>query len=113
MPARFELVALALPAGHAPESLPLPVAQFIATCWPGMSRAQMLDRARRLAVRVSLRALRGSRPDGVGLFSLVMNGADGNAELVAHVRRVKRRRTARRAKVSLAPPRDVRQQELF
>ncbi len=73
----------------------------------------MLDRARRLALRVSLRALRGSRPDGVGLFSLVMNGADGNAELVAHVRRVKRRRTVRRAKVSLAPPRDVRQQELF
>ena len=49
----------------------------------------------------------------MGLFSLVMNGADGNAELVAHVRRVKRRRTAQRAKVSLAPPRDVREQELF
>ena len=34
----FELVALALPGDVAPESLPSTARQFVADCWPGMSR---------------------------------------------------------------------------
>ncbi len=41
----FELVALALPGGVAPESLPAIVRQFVADCWPGMSRSQLIARA--------------------------------------------------------------------
>jgi hypothetical protein len=114
---RLELVALALPAGCAPESLPPAVLQFIAACWPGMSRAQLLDRARRLALRVSLRARPASGqepgPDGVRLYALVLMIGEVRAELVAHVRRLARRRGTRRARASLPPARDTRQAGLF
>ena len=113
MTVRFELVALALPAGCAPESLPPSVAALVAACWPGMSRAQLLDRARRHALRVSLRLRPDAGPEGVNLFALVLESADLRTELVAHVRRLVRRRGAHRAKVSLPPARDVRQQGLF
>lgn len=65
---RFELVAIGLPLDSAPESLPACIAEFIAACWNGMSRAQLLDRARRLALRASLRALKEpaiAGPEGV------------------------------------------------
>ncbi|MEX4003599.1 hypothetical protein AB4Y38_32465 [Paraburkholderia sp. EG285A] len=110
---RLELVALALPAGCAPESLPPAVAAFIAACWPGMSRAQLLDRARRLALHVSLRARPEPGPDGVRLYALVLTLGAAKAELVAHVRRLARRRGARRTRASLPPARDVRQAGLF
>ncbi|WP_321948415.1 hypothetical protein [Paraburkholderia sp. J10-1] len=110
---RLELVALALPAGCAPESLAPSVAAFVAACWPGMSRAQLLDRARRLALRVSLRARREPGPDGTRLYALVLIIGGVQAELVAHVRRLARRRGARRAKVSLPSARDARQGGLF
>ncbi|WP_321867463.1 hypothetical protein [Paraburkholderia tropica] len=113
---RFELVALALPPGCAPESLPAGIGQFVAACWPGMSRAQLLDRARRVALRASLRVMKqagSGNAEGVRQYALVLEASDGWAELVAHVRRVVRRRGARRAKVSLPPPRDVRQGGLF
>ena len=114
---RLELVALALPAGCAPESLPPAVAAFIAACWPGMSRAQLLDRARRLALRASLRAWPGSSPepgpDGARRYALLLMAGEMRAELVAHVRRLPRRRGARRTRASLPPARDVRQGGLF
>lgn len=110
---RLELVALALPADCAPESLPPSVAAFMAACWPGMSRAQLMDRARRLALRASLRVRPEPGPDGTRLYALVLIIGGVKAELVAHVRRLARRRGARRAKVSLPPVRDVRQAGLF
>jgi hypothetical protein len=110
---RFELVALALPANCAPESLPAAVSQFIATCWPDMSRAQLLDRARRLAIRASLRARPEPGPDGVRLYALVLVIGDTRAELIAHVRQLARRDGARRARPSLPPARDARQRGLF
>jgi hypothetical protein len=78
-----------------------------------MSRAQLLDRARRLAMRASLRARADFAPEGVSVFSLMLEAADGRIELIAHVRRLAPRRTGRRAKVSLPPPRDARQRVLF
>lgn len=110
---RFEPVALALPAGRAPETLPPVVAHFIAACWHGMSRVQLLDRARRLGLRVALRARPDASPDGVRLYSLVLVAGEVRAELVAHVRRLVRRRSTRRAKAPLPPPRDARRQGLF
>ncbi|WP_244314787.1 hypothetical protein [Paraburkholderia unamae] len=109
----LELVALALPSGCAPESLPPAVVQFIAACWPGMSRAQLLDRARRLARRVSLRVRPEPGPDGVRLYVLVLVAGAAKAELVAHVRRLARRRGTRRARASLPRARDARQAGLF
>ncbi|WP_322052972.1 hypothetical protein [Paraburkholderia bannensis] len=110
---RLELVALALPPGCAPESLPPSVVAFMAACWPGMSRAQLLDRARRLALGASLRERPEPGPDGTRLYALVLIIGGVKAELVAHVRRLARRRGARRAKVSLPPARDARQGGLF
>ncbi len=110
---RLELVALALPAGCAPENLPPTVAAFVAACWPGMSRAQLLDRARRLALRASLRACPEPGPDGVRLYALVLMVGEVRAELVAHVRRLAGRRGGRRPRASLPPARDPRQRGLF
>ncbi|ACC76279.1 hypothetical protein VOI32_37770 [Paraburkholderia caribensis] len=116
MATRFELVMLALPPTHAREALPTVIDKVIAACWPGMSRAQLLDRARRLALRATLRSLQGLAPDGSARFSLKLTlPAAGHTpaqviDLVARVRRLARRRAvARRATVSLPPPRDVRQ----
>ncbi|WP_238328172.1 hypothetical protein [Paraburkholderia mimosarum] len=123
MPQRFELVALALPADCPPESVPPAVGRLISAAWPGMSRAQLADRARRLDMRASLRVQPGFGPvgpigpigpNGLTQFRLALTFADGRFELVAHVRRVKRRRAgARRQKPSLPPARDIRQQTLF
>lgn len=116
---RFELVAIALPAGCAPESLVPAVASFIDACWSGMSRAQMLERGRRIGLSVSLRMLPGPTVDGVrrhGLRLVSLNSQGGHGmciELVAHLRRVARRRGAGRAKASLRPARDTRQGGLF
>jgi len=60
----FELVALALPADLAPDALPDPVKRLVADCWPGMSRAQLVARARRHSLGPSLRALADSRCAG-------------------------------------------------
>ncbi|MBB2927822.1 hypothetical protein [Paraburkholderia silvatlantica] len=114
MPYRFELVSLALPADCPPESVPPAVGRLILLAWPGMSRAQLLDRARRLDMRASLRVQPGIEADGLTQFRLALSFADESFELTVHVRRVRRRRRgARRQKPSLPPARDIRQQNLF
>jgi hypothetical protein len=114
----FELVALALPGDLAPDALPDPVKRFVADCWPAMSRAQLLARARRHSLCPSLRALVDSRgagaPGEVAHFSLSMTVDGTVVRLVAHLRRVaKRRRPARPVKASKPPARDPRQGDLF
>lgn len=128
MATRFELLTLALPADLAPETVQPAVGQLVAACWSSMSRAQLLDRARRLALRASLRPLAGLAPDGSARFALRLTLPEPPAaamdaripavarvlELTACVRRLARRRAgARRAKVSLPPARDARQLGLF
>ncbi|MGF6439532.1 hypothetical protein [Paraburkholderia youngii] len=110
---RLELVALALPADAAPESLPATVNQFIAACWSGMSHAQLLGRARRLGLRASLRVHPEQRRERVRQYALVLAIGEVSVELIAHVRKLAHRGGARRAKVSLPPVRDARQRELF
>ncbi|MEM5314206.1 hypothetical protein [Paraburkholderia sp. JHI869] len=111
---RFELVSLALPVDCPPESVPPAVGRLIAAAWPGMSRAQLIDRARRLDLRASLHVQPAIGPDGLTQFRLTLSFANGGFELIAHVRRVVRRRTGvRRQKPSLPPARDIRQQSLF
>jgi len=113
----FELVALALPGEVAPESLPATVRQFVSDCWPGMSRGQLVARARRLALRPSLRAYRASAPGEIGLFELTLTTGAQIVSLIVHLRRVAKRRTSARgrraADVSRAPARDPRQASLF
>ena len=111
---RFELVSLALPADCPPELVPPAVGRLLSVAWPGMSRAQLVDRARRLDMRASLSVQSGIGPDGLTQFRLTLSLADESFELTAHVRRVRRRRKgARRQKPSLPPARDIRQQSLF
>ena len=88
MAERLELVALALPVGCAPGSLQPSVATFMAACWPEMSRAQLLDLARSLALRASLRARPEPGPGGTRLYALVLIIGGVKAELVAYVRRL-------------------------
>ena len=88
MAERLELVALALPVGCAPGSLQPSVATFMAACWPEMSRAQLLDLARSLALRASLRARPEPGSGGTRLYALVLIIGGVKAELVAYVRRL-------------------------
>jgi hypothetical protein len=110
----FELVALALPADLPPELLPPTVKRFVADCWPGMSRAQMIARARRHALHPLIRAHGASAPGETGHFSLTVIVDGTPVRLVAHLRRItKRRSPARPAKASKPPARDPRQGDLF
>lgn len=116
----FELVALALPADLAPEALPAAVKRLVADCWPGMSRAQLVARARRHALQPSLRAHGPSAPGETGHFSFTLTAAGGAVRLIAHLRRVAKRRASARAakagktsKLSRPPLRDPRQTSLF
>lgn len=114
----FELVALALPGDCAPESLPVAVKRLMADCWPGMSRAQLIARARRQALRPSLRAAvdhpGAAAPGATGHFSLTVTADGREVRLLAHLRRItKRRRPARPVKASKPPARDLRQGDLF
>ena len=102
---------------HRPELLPATVRQFVAECWPGMSRGQPVARARRLVLRPSLRVCRASAPGEIGLFALTLTVGTQIVSLVAHLRRVATRRaSARQRKVAAAsrpPARDPRQASLF
>lgn len=117
----FELVALALPAHVEPEALPAAVKRLVADCWAGMSRAQLLARARRHALHPSLRAAGdnpgASAPGETGHFSLTLAVDGAPVQLIAHLRRVAKRRASARAaratKVSRPPLRDPRQASLF
>ncbi|TFE37942.1 hypothetical protein E2553_40035 [Paraburkholderia dipogonis] len=113
----FELVALALPGDVAPESLPATVRQFMADCWPGMSRSQLIARARRLALRPSLRAYRPGMPGDIGFFALTLTVSMQSVFLIAHLRRVAQRRASARSRkaatASRPPARDPRQASLF
>lgn len=113
----FELVALSLPADCAPESLPPLVKRLVADCWPGMSRAQLIARARRNALHPSLRAHGASAPGDTGHFTLTLAVDGAPVQLIAHLRRVAKRRVSARAarakKVSRPPLRDPRQESLF
>ena len=113
----FELVALALPGDVAPESLPATIRQFVADCWPGMSRGQLIARARRLALRPSLRAYCPSAPGEIGLFALTLTAGAQIVSLIAHLRRLVKRRTSIRqrkaAPASRPPVGDSRQASLF
>ena len=114
----FELVALGLPADLAPDALSDAVKRLVAECWPGMSRAQLLARARRRALQPSLSAAGGNPgaapPGETGLCSLTLLAEGVPVRLIAHLRRVKpRRQSARPVKVSKPPARDPRQGDLF
>jgi hypothetical protein len=114
MACRFEIVSLALPAGCPPESIPPAVGRLILVSWPGMSRAQLADRARQLDQRALLRVQSGTTPGGLMQFRFAVCFEDGSFELIAHARRVVHRRVgARRQKPALPPARDARQQHLF
>ncbi|MFM0305874.1 hypothetical protein PQQ99_37835 [Paraburkholderia sediminicola] len=110
----FELVALGLPAGFAPDALSHAVKRLVAECWPGMSRAQLVARARRRALQPSLRAHGATAPGDTGLFSLTLLAEGGPVRLIAHQHRVKpRRQSARPVKASKPSARDPRQGDLF
>ena len=113
----FELIALALPGDVAPESLPATVRQFVADCWPGMSRGQLLARARRLSLRPSLRAGSATAPGEIGRFALTLTAGVEIVSLIAHLRRVAQRRASARSRkaatASRPPARDPRQALLF
>jgi hypothetical protein len=111
---RFEPVVLAmpLPPDCVPEGLVPSVASFIVACWTDMSRAQLLERARRIGLNVLLRVLPDPVADGLQRHTLQLfsqDRRDVHMELVAHVRGVARRR----AKASLPQARDGRPGGLF
>jgi len=113
----YLLAGLTLPQGVAHESLPGPVTQFMADCWFGMSRSQMIARAKRRGLRLSFRATAPCPSGETGVFELSFNDGVVECLMLARLQRVGarsgKRRQASRTDVSRPPPRDPRQTRLF
>ncbi|RQM59620.1 hypothetical protein EHZ18_08765 [Burkholderia vietnamiensis] len=114
---RYRLAGLTLPQGVAHESLPGPVARFISDCWHGMSRTQMMVRAKRRGLRLSFRATARCRSGETGVFELRFNDGAVECLMLAWLQRVGASRGNRgsvsRTDISRPPPRDPRQTGLF
>jgi hypothetical protein len=113
----YLLTGLTLPQGVAHESLPGTVTLFIADCWSGMSRTQMIARAKRRGLRLSLRATTPCPSGETGVFDLRFNDGAVECLMLARLQRVGsssggNRRTSR-TDVSRPPLRDPRQTRLF
>ncbi|EIF31821.1 hypothetical protein BCh11DRAFT_07359 [Burkholderia sp. Ch1-1] len=113
----YLLIGLTLPQGVAHESLPGTMTRFISDCWQGMSRTQMIARAKRRGVRLSFRATAPCPSGETGVFELRFNDGAGECLMLARLQRVGNRisgkRRTRRTDVSRPPPRDPRQTRLF
>ncbi|MEA3085098.1 MAG: hypothetical protein QOC89_2795 [Paraburkholderia sp.] len=113
----YLLTGLTLPPGVAHESLPGAVTLFMADCWPGMSRTQMIARAKRRGLRLSFRATAPCPSGETGVFELRFNDGAGECLMLARLRRVENRnggnRRTRRTDVSRPPARDPRETRLF
>ena len=113
----YLLAGLTLPQGVAHESLPGAVTRFMSDCWHGMSRTQMIARAKRRGLRLSFRATARCRSGDTGVFELRFNDGAVECLMLARLQRVgsrrgKRRQTGRND-VTRPPPRDPRQTRLF
>jgi len=113
----YLLAGLTLPHGVAHESLPGTVTLFMADCWPGMSRTQMMARAKRRGLRLSFRATAPCPSGETGVFELRLNDGAGECLMLARLQRAGSRnggnRRSRRTAVSRPPARDPRQTRLF
>ena len=113
----YLLAGLTLPPGVAHESLPGTVTRFLSDCWHGMSRTQMIARAKRRGLRLSFRATAPCPSGATGVFELRFY--DGAVECLMLARlqqggnRSGKRRQTSRTDVSRPPPRDPRQTRLF
>jgi hypothetical protein len=113
----YLLTGLTLPHGVAHESLPGTVTLFMSDCWPGMSRTQMIARAKRRGLRLSFRATARCPSGKTGVFELRFNDGAAGCLLLARLQRVGNRsgggRRTSRTDVSRPPLRDPRQTRLF
>lgn len=113
----YLLAGLTLPKGVTHESLPGIVTLFVSECWPGMSRTQMMARAKRRGLRLSFRAIVRCMPGESGLFELRFNDGSVECLMLARLQRVGNsnsgNRRIRRTDVSRPPPRDPRQTRLL
>ncbi|CAE6776976.1 hypothetical protein R69927_04024 [Paraburkholderia domus] len=113
----YLLTGLTLPQGVAHESMPGTVSRFISDCWQGMSRTQMIARAKQRGLRLSFRATAPCPSGETGVFEVRFNDGAVECLMLARLQRVgdrsgKRRQTSR-SDVSRPPPRDPRQTRLF
>ncbi|MCX4175666.1 MULTISPECIES: hypothetical protein [Paraburkholderia] len=105
----LELVSFGLPPTFPPEAMPDAGAQFVKACWAGMTKGQLLTRARKLGWRPSWeRQAHMVAEEGIEVygFALVIDGCV--VPLMARMRRV-----AGVTKPARPPERDTRQQTLF
>src|ERR1700754_843006 len=113
----YLLTGLTLPAGVAHESLPETVTLFMSDCWPGMSRRQMIARAKRRGLRLSFRATARCPSGETGVFEMRFNDGGGEFLILARLQRIGHRsggsRRAGRTEESQPPARDSRQTRLF
>ncbi|MBB5498690.1 hypothetical protein [Paraburkholderia sp. MM5384-R2] len=87
----YLLSGLTLPRGVAHESLPGTVTRFVSDCWPGMSRTQMIARAKRRGLRLSFRATAPCPPGETGVFELRFNDGAGECLMLARLERIGKR----------------------
>jgi hypothetical protein len=108
----YLLAGLTLPPGVAHESLPGTVTRFMADCWPGMSRKQMMARAKGRGLRLSFCATAPCASGETGVFELRFRDGAGECLMLARLQRVGHgkggNRRARLTGVYRPPARDPR-----
>ncbi|MFB9127509.1 hypothetical protein ACFFYR_31690 [Paraburkholderia dipogonis] len=85
----YLLAERTLPEGVSHESLPLLVTLFIADCWAGMSRTQMIARAKRRGLRLSFRATAPCPSGETGVFELRFNDDAVECLMLAQLQRIR------------------------
>ncbi|HEX7913655.1 MAG TPA: hypothetical protein VF534_37010 [Paraburkholderia sp.] len=113
----YLLAGLTLPQGVAHESLPETVTLFVSDCWQGMSRTQMMARAKRRGLHLSFRATARCASGESGVFELRFSDGSVECLMLARLQRIGNRsrgdRRTKRTDVSQPPPRDPRQTRLL
>ena len=102
------LVAFALPPLFPPEAVPDAGARFVAACHVGMTKRQLLSKARAAGWRPSWDTLPNLERDGVEAYGFALSIEGTTVPLIARMRR-----TQAHAKVSRKVERDPRQLSLF
>ncbi|TDA45940.1 hypothetical protein [Burkholderia pyrrocinia] len=104
----LQLAAFALPPTFPPELVPEACAQFVRDCVPGLTKRQLLARARARGWMPSWKPLAHLERDGLEAFGFALT-VDGCAvPLIARMRR-----GGRGVQPPRAPKRDPRQLNLF
>ncbi|WP_205182523.1 hypothetical protein [Burkholderia sp. LMG 13014] len=86
MAAKLVLVSFALPSSFPPDLMPAAGAEFVAACLPGLTKQELLARAKRLGWRPSWKPLASREDDGLQAYGFGLTIGGMGVPLIARMR---------------------------